>query len=85
MKNAVVLEVTLCGSCKNRRFGGTFIRNFIKLLVTADALYLDDEVTFSFEISVLTKATRRHIPEDGILLSHHRGRFQILFNFHILK
>jgi hypothetical protein len=24
MKNAVFLDVTLCGSCKNRRFGGTY-------------------------------------------------------------
>jgi hypothetical protein len=23
MKNAVFWDVTLCGSCKNRRFGGT--------------------------------------------------------------
>jgi hypothetical protein len=24
MKNAFFLDVTLCGSCKNRRFGGTY-------------------------------------------------------------
>jgi hypothetical protein len=24
MKNAVVWDVALCGSCKNRRFGGTY-------------------------------------------------------------
>jgi hypothetical protein len=25
MKNAVVLDVTPCGSCENRRFGGTCV------------------------------------------------------------
>jgi hypothetical protein len=24
MKNAVLLDVTSCGTCKNRRFGGTY-------------------------------------------------------------
>jgi hypothetical protein len=30
------------------------------------------EVTRSFETSVLTRPTRRHIPEDGNLHSHRR-------------
>jgi hypothetical protein len=42
MKNSVFWDVTLCGSCMNRRFRGT---------------------------SVLTRATRRNILEDGILQS----------------
>jgi hypothetical protein len=41
MKNGVFWDVMLCGSCMNRRFGGT---------------------------SVLTRTTRRNIPEDTILL-----------------
>jgi hypothetical protein len=40
LKNSVFRGVTLCGSYKNRRFGG---------------------------MSFLTRAARRHIPEDGIL------------------
>jgi hypothetical protein len=49
MKNAIFWDVTPCGSCKNRRFGGT---------------------------SVLTRATWRNIPEDGILNSHHCGNLK---------
>jgi hypothetical protein len=38
MKNDVFCDVTQCGSCKNRCFGGTssvFIRSLPQLLVTA--------------------------------------------------
>jgi hypothetical protein len=41
MKIAVFWDVTPCGSCRNRRCGGT---------------------------SILTRATRRNIPEDSIIL-----------------
>jgi hypothetical protein len=51
----------------------------LQLLVTANffpnALMVTSlmmEAIFSSETSVLTTATKPHIPEDGVLQSHHR-------------
>jgi hypothetical protein len=76
-----------CDACKSRRFGGMNQRarnnvssNYqFQLLVIVNDLpsslilfTLKMEATFPSVTSVLTRATWRHIPEDGILHSHRR-------------
>jgi hypothetical protein len=64
----VFWDLTPCGSCKTRRFGGSYS------LVTADAVpsspilfTLIMEAIRSSETSVLIRTTRRKIPGDDVL------------------
>jgi hypothetical protein len=60
-----------------------------RLLITANVpsspivvtLVIDDEALSSFETLVLTRATRRNIPEDTILYSHRRENLKS-YKFH---
>jgi hypothetical protein len=78
MKNAVFWDVTPCGSCKNRHFGGIYRLHHqgdknLRLLVIVNVLSSPNLVTLmmvaisSSEMPVLTIAIRRNIPEDVIL------------------
>jgi hypothetical protein len=84
MKNAISCYVTQCGSRKNRHFRETYcihhqlalLRSMLQLLAIANIPRLPILFTLMMEeicssqTSVLTRATRRHITQDGDLHSH---------------
>jgi hypothetical protein len=89
MKNAVFWDVTPCCSCKNRHFRETYR---LQLLVTVSAVpsslilfTLLIEAILSYETSVLTRATRHHIPEDGILHRLHYSRSSVMYGPTVLS
>jgi hypothetical protein len=70
MKDAVFWDAALCGSCKNRYFGGTvrplaIVEHFSSLAYIFPTL--KKEAKRSFETSLFTRPAWRHNPKDGIL------------------
>jgi hypothetical protein len=87
MKNVVFWDVTPCGSCKNRRFGGTYhlhhqsdrLISMLRLLVNANVVpsspipvTLMMEAIRSSETSIVTRVTWCNVPEDVLLHSHRK-------------
>jgi hypothetical protein len=73
MKSDVFWDVVPCRSYKNRRFEGRTSNNFPAGVFVLPWRW---RLTRSSEMSVLTRSTRHHIPEGGILHNHRLENFQ---------
>jgi hypothetical protein len=76
---------------KNQRARNNVLRGMFRLLVTANVVpsspilfALMIEVICSFETSILTIATRCHIPEDGILHGFFQNGYTASMSLRIL-
>jgi hypothetical protein len=73
MKNVVFWLVKPCGSCKKRRFGGTYHLHLLGDRIGELGTTLEQTSNMmlgairSSETSVLTRAKRRNNPEDAVL------------------
>jgi hypothetical protein len=74
MNHAVFWDVMPYGSCTNRRFGVSVTGNVVPRSPILVAMMR--EVICSSETSVVARATRHHVREDGILHSHRRENFK---------
>jgi hypothetical protein len=63
MKNSVFWDVAPCRYFVNRRFGGTYRLHLQGIRKPQAMNQLEQVAVYSYKIS-----TRRHIPEDGILM-----------------
>jgi hypothetical protein len=92
MNNAALWDVTPCGSCKGRRFEGTYslhhrvtrMSELRNLAVTSNRCMLPGtpmmEAIRSSETSVFTRATRRIVPEDIL----HRHSHENITSYEII-
>jgi hypothetical protein len=83
MKNAIFWDVTPCSSRKIRHFGGTYRLhhqgdNNRRARNNVSSNYQPNHAAKKYrvrsEASVLSRATRRHITEDGIL---HKAKYSL--------
>jgi hypothetical protein len=88
MKNAVFWDVMPFRSCKNRHFRGKYchhqgekIGELGKTLAVTSMIFVSlmMEAIRSSETTALKRATRRHIPENGILHSRRRENLTCIF------
>jgi hypothetical protein len=83
MLRRVTLVRTVVSEERSASITKVFLRSVRRLLVitnivsSSPIINLMMEVIISSETLVLTEATRRHIPGDGILHSHRRENFNL--------